>query len=90
MSDCSNHKREVAGISDMEILAEMIGDLHYETFTVLLYRLTKKLEKDSMNDNNAGREKLASALQYAGLSLFESACRMERVWNISKPFMEGK
>lgn len=88
MSDCSKHKKEVAGISDMRELAEMIGDLHYETLAHLLYEVSKKIDADAIKDYNNGREKLASALQYTGYSLFESSLRCEKAWQISKPFMQ--
>jgi hypothetical protein len=88
--DCSRHKKEIAGISDMKVLAEMIGDLHYEAFRDLLYHLYKKVDADANRDNEADREKLAAALQYAGMSIFESALRIEKVWKISEPFMTDK
>lgn len=90
MSNCSQHKKEVAGISDMKELAEMIGDLHYESLTQLLYNLSKKIDADSVTDFRAGREKLASDLQYFGMSIFESALRSERIWQRVKPFMSDE
>jgi len=39
LPDCSQHKKEVAGILDMKVLAEMIGDLHYETLAEFLNSL---------------------------------------------------
>ena len=89
-NNCSNHKRDIAGISDMKALAEMIGDLHYETLTELFLHLSRKIDSDAVKDNDAGREKIASALQYAGMSIFESALRLEKVWKISNPFMNPK
>lgn len=88
MSDCSRHSKQVAGISDMKILAEAVGDLHYESLTEFLHHLSKKIDADAERDNRDGKEKTASALQYAGMSLFESALRMEKVWKICKPFMK--
>lgn len=89
MSDCSKHKQEIAGITDMRLLAEMIGDLHYGTLTQLMYNLSKKIEADAKKDHEAGREKLADALQYSGMSIFETALRIEKVWNICKPIMDN-
>ncbi len=85
--NCSKHPTEVAGISDMRDLAEKIGNLHYKTLTDLLFNLSKKFERDAKRDYDNDREKLASALQYLGMSLFESSLRAEKVWKISKPFM---
>ena len=90
MSDCSKHKKEVCGISDMKVLAEAIGDLHYLSLTQLLYELSNKFHSDAERDNEAGREKLASALQYTGMGLLEAALRVEKVWKICQPFMEPK
>ncbi len=86
-NDCVKHKKELLGISYMSALATMVGDMHYKTLTEFLYELSEKIEADAGNDNSNGRVKLASALQYAGMSIFESALRMERVWKISEPFM---
>lgn len=85
--NCANHKTELFGHGDMKEVADVIGDLHYETLFNLLYHLSKKIDADSIKDNESGREKLAAALQYAGMAIFESALRMEKVWEISKPYM---
>jgi hypothetical protein len=87
MSDCSKHKKEVAGIKSMAFLADEIANLHYHSLHELLYHLSKKISADSERDHEAGREKLADALQYASMSIFESALRMEKVWEVCKPFM---
>ncbi len=88
MDNCSKHKKEVAGISDMKVLAEMIGDLHYGELYTLLFYLYKKLDADAERDNIDGKEKTADALQYLGMSIFESSLRAEKLWNIVKPYME--
>lgn len=88
MIECTEHKKEILCLDNMEQLAEMIGNLHYETLTELLYHLSQKIDADAENDNKRGRDKLASALQYAGMSIFESALRIEKCWKISKPFMK--
>lgn len=87
MSNCSNHRKDLLGQTDMKHIAEDIGNLHYESLFNLLYHLSKKLENDSIIDYKAGREKLASDLQYLSMSVFESALRAERVWKLVKPFM---
>ena len=60
--NCSQHKKEVAGISDMKQLAEMIGDLHYETLAEFLNALAEKLHNDYVKDDEAGRTELAKCL----------------------------
>ena len=89
MSDCSKHKKEIAGISDMKVFAEEVGDLHYETLTQFLYYLSKKIGEDANKDYSGGRDKLAGALQDAEASVFESSLRIEKAWQISKPFMSA-
>ena len=69
MSDCSNHKKEVAGISDMKLLAEMIGDLRYDTLEELLDKLADKLLLDAAKDRAAGRNKLADELHSASANV---------------------
>lgn len=90
MSDCSQHKKEVAGISDMKVLAEMIGNLHYESLAHLLYHLSDKLYEDGKKDFHAGRTQLARELFKAQLSVHEAHTEIEQAWKLSKPFMTKK
>lgn len=84
---CEQHKKEVAGISDMRILAEMIGDLHYETFAELLNRLAEKIFNDYSKDKEAGRTELANCLLWTYYGIHKASYGAERAWRISKPFM---
>lgn len=88
MSNCSNHKREVAGISDMKKLAEMIGDLHYEILDQLLYELHNKLWSDAAKDRKNDRPQLAKALTAAASLIGAADMEIRKAWEISKPFME--
>ena len=88
MGDCSNHKKEVAGISDMKELARMTADMHYGTLMEYLHELSKCIDADGEKDYNDKKVKLAAGLQYLGMGLFEAALRAEKVWKISKPFMQ--
>lgn len=88
--DCSKHKKEVAGISDMKVLAEIIGDLHYETFAIFLERLSEKLYMDSAKDSAHGRIKLAKVLDTAADNIYWAQIEIEQAWEISKPFMNLK
>lgn len=87
MSNCKKHKKKIAGIS-MKKLARMLSDLHYESLQELLTHLSRNIDEDAKLDNEAGRVKLAGALQYLGMSLFESSLRAEKVWKICKPHMK--
>ena len=89
MSDCSNHKKEVAGITDMKVLAEMIGDLHYESLAELMGRLATKMYKDGLMDRVNGREYLGYKLDDASNYLSNAARSIQKAWEISKPFMNS-
>lgn len=91
--DCSRHTKEVAGITDMKLLAEKIGDLHYKTLSTLLYHLSDKLYADGLKDFNAGRTNLSNKLFEAQMSIQRSHQHIEQAWKVSQPFMprnEGK
>jgi hypothetical protein len=88
MKDCSNHKKEVAGITDMKILAEMVGDLHYEALQEFVGRLGIKLYRDCISDRAAGRTELGYALLDASEKLTEAGYFISKAWKISKPFMD--
>jgi len=90
MNDCSKHKKDVAGISDMKLLAEMIGDLHYESLYELLFCLQTKLYIDASKDHLAGRKELSSALFSASFNMQGTAKFINKAWEISKPFMTDK
>jgi hypothetical protein len=87
--NCSNHKKEVAGISDMKVLAELIGDLHYETLENLLGQLSIKLYKDGLSDRMNGREKLGYTLDDAANFIRSAALKINTAWEISNPHMEA-
>ena len=89
MSDCKNHKKEVAGISDMKVLAEAIGDLHYEALAELFGHLSKKFFTDAQKDARAGRDNLSNRLYGISYNMRQCAYSAEIAWQISKPFMES-
>lgn len=81
LSDCSKHRKDVAGISDMKVIAEMIGDLHYESLSAFMFAFKEKLFKDGIKDIKNGKSKLGS-------HLLEAAKNIQSAWLISKPFMD--
>ncbi len=83
MSNCSQHEKDILGISDMKVIARMIGDLHYETLHALLFELSNKIYNDATNDAEDGRQKLDKTSYH----LKEASMSMKEVWQISKPFM---
>ncbi len=88
MSNCKDHPKEVAGISDMKVLAEMIGDLHYMTLADLIKNLADKMYYDGQKDLSAKRKKLGNALIDVALELQVIAMNSKELYEISKPFME--
>lgn len=87
MNNCSQHQKDIAGITDMKVLAEMIGDLHYETLTELLKHLFLKIGEDGRKDLQAGRIKLGITLLNAEVKLCAAYLEIKEAWNISKPYM---
>jgi hypothetical protein len=87
MSDCSSHKKDVVGISDMKQLAEMIGDLHYETLSDLLDQLSSKLFLDAAKDRAADRKSLANLLELAASEIHSASVFIDAAWEVSKPYM---
>jgi CHAD domain-containing protein len=85
--DCSRHTKEVAGITDMKLLAEMIGDLHYESLSTLLYHLSDKVYADGQKDFVNGRTKLSHFLFEAQIKIHSAHQKIEQAWKISQPFM---
>jgi hypothetical protein len=89
-NDCSKHKKDLFGETDMKKVAEAIGDLHYETLAVLLDQLSSKLYLDAAKDRADGRKMIAASLEYAASPIHEAHIFIEHAWQISKPFMESK
>lgn len=88
--DCSKHLKSVAGIEDMKVLAEMIGDLHYETLYNLMYELRKKINNDAFMDYAGGRRLLADNLTLAANHLNIAGNYIRESFEISKQFMNKK
>lgn len=88
MDNCENHKKEVAGISDMKELAELIGDLHYETLSELLNALALKINTDGTRDFNSGRKLLGEILVDCSDRLSEAGDCIIAAWQVCKPFMK--
>lgn len=86
--DCSRHKKEVAGIADMKQLAEMVGDLHYESLTEFLCALAEKISMDGHKDEANYREKLAEQLYNVAGYLAKASIHSGWAWEICKPFMK--
>ena len=88
-SNCSNHKKDLFGHTDMKEVAEAIGDLHYEALDRLLYELHNKLWSDAANDRRNDKPKLAKRLTAAASLIGAADMEIREAWEISKPFMEA-
>jgi hypothetical protein len=86
-NNCANHKKEVAGISDMKVLAEMIGDLHYESLSLLFIELRDKLLSDAANDRLNKRFQVSNYLSATATNIHFAAAQIESAWHVSKPYM---
>ena len=82
--DCKRHLKEVAGITDMKILAEMIGDLHYETLSTLLYHLSNKVYTDGQKHFVNGRTKLSHFLFESQIKIHSAHQNIEQAWKMSE------
>ncbi len=87
-SNCSKHKKEILGCSDMKQLAEMVGDLHYETLAEFFDELALKIYKDSIKDEKSGKVSLANCLKDATKGITDAFLDISKAWEISKPFMK--
>jgi hypothetical protein len=86
--DCSRHKKEVAGVTDMKLLADMIGDLHYESLEEMLSELVLKLIADSYNDWKGERKQLSNCLENAASYIGMARREISKAWKISEPYMK--
>jgi hypothetical protein len=72
----------------LEELANELGDLQYDSLSVFLEFLSKKLEKDSQADKERNRIQLANQLKNASDSLKKSSDSIQKAWKICDPFMK--
>lgn len=87
MGNCSNHRKDLFGQTDMRHVAEDIGNLHYNSLMNLLRYLSEKLQRDAWLDFKAGRKNLGSSLANASRSIEEAHRCIKSAWKISEPFM---
>lgn len=88
MGNCSNHRKDLFGQTDMKVVAEAIGDLHYETLAKLLKEIGNKIFYDSRKDRENGRTKLASQLWQSSLHIGTASGYISEASKISEPFMK--
>ena len=83
----TKHKKKVGQYSNMDKLAEDIGNLHYETLELLMSKLSKKLNADAWIDGMRGRKQLSDALFDASKQTSEASSSIGKAFKISEPYM---
>jgi hypothetical protein len=92
MNSSYKHKKSIEKYNgSLQELANDVGDLHYESLVEFLSLLEKKLYDDSLKDKKSGRVKLSNQLYQASSLIGISSFKIEKAWEISKPYMnEGE
>lgn len=87
MNNCSQHRKDVFGKTDMKEVAKEIGDLHYEALTKLMYELQAKILTDGAKDIIAKRTDLGTALLAVSDNISGAWIAMRKVWKLCKDKM---
>lgn len=91
MGNCQKHKKDIEKYDgNLSELAIDIGDLHYESLRDFLKELSKKINKDSHKDHEAGRTQLAESLKELSMDLLGASYVADDVWDICEPYMKEK
>ena len=67
----------------------MTADAHYEFLAQYLLELCHAIREDAQKNNDEGKEKHASDLQYLEMGIYECSLRAKKVYNRVKPFMNN-
>ena len=88
-SSCDRHQTFIDGYNgSMKMLADDIGNMHYESLSELLGYLSEKLHDDAVKDRDNGRKLLSENLSKASSNIGVAQINIERAWEISKPYMK--
>ena len=71
-----------------EQLATEIGDLFYDSLTVLLQHMADKMAKDAAADHGRGRVRLATELDACAADLASAASHIRQAWTICASHVE--
>ena len=80
------HKKQQE--KELRVMAEEIGDLHYESLYQFLGFLGEKLNKDANKDHDGGRTQLAAKLFEAAELSHQAGDWIHEAWDICKPYMK--
>lgn len=82
------HKRSIKYYQNLELLAEEIGNLRYDSLEEFLHFLAAKLKKDGEADAKNGRLQVANNLLSAAKFLEESSIEIRKAWRICEPYLQ--
>jgi len=85
--NCAEHRKDMLGVEDMEVFANLVGNLHYESLYNFLCELSNKLRGDAQSDYEGGRFKLSDTLLLAAESMEDLIEYIHKAKVISEPFM---
>lgn len=87
MDNCSQHKKDLFGETDMRKVAEAIRYMHHETRAILIDELSKEISREGWEDQKLKPQLSEQLFTVAGY-LCKAAIHSHFVFAISKPFME--
>lgn len=88
MSNCKNKHKVPEYLSDLEQVANDLGDMPYDKLSEFFGYLQIKIKKDSENDNNGGRLRLSLLLSRASFTLTILEDQFKKIWELCKPYMK--
>lgn len=88
-SDCSKHKKDLFGETDMKVVAKAIRNMHHEARAILIDELANEISLEGWEDQKLKPELSEQLFTVAGY-LTKAAIHSNFVWQISKPYMENK
>lgn len=86
MDNCSQHKKDLFGETDMKKVAEAIRYMHHQTRAILIDEISRQISLEGLDDQIL-KPKLANELFMVAGYLSKAADHSKFVWQISKPFM---
>jgi len=84
------YPKEIKGYTNMDDLANDLGNLRYDILAELLGKLSKKIEEDSANDFANNRPYLSSELFCASQALTNSTEDINKAWYYCKRNMNDE
>lgn len=80
------HPTKLKGYKDFEKLTDDLSRLRYDKLAEFLELLSEKLQTDSINDYDANKLRLSSALQNASCYVYEAFNYIKEAWKICEKY----